>query len=191
MKEIEMTDDRILYFGTLALRGKESALTLKKLLKLSGWKEILFDVNFRQNFYSAETVRLGLQHCTILKFSREEADILIKLGLAFSKFSLLTLCKELSRRYPNIHTILLTLDKEGATVYQADTGKFTPSPALKCEVVSLVGAGDSFFAGYLHSMLRGRDTVSCLNNAITLSSYVVGHLEAVPKYTKELLAQLK
>ena len=130
-------------------------------------------------------MELGLSHCTVLKFSREEAKVFTELGISKTDY-LLPLCKILTHRYPNIHTVLLTLDADGAVVYDAKNDHYTPSKVPNCKVVSTVGAGDSFFAGYTASRLNQNDIKTAVDNAVSLSSYVVEHLEAVPEYRDSL-----
>ncbi|MBQ8525576.1 MAG: hypothetical protein IJ460_02485 [Clostridia bacterium] len=189
---INLSDSKSLYIGTLAMRSKISENTAKKLVSSCKWDNIFFDVNIRQHFYCREIIEYGLNVCNILKFSREEAYIFSETGLSEydgTEASLRELCNDLARRY-NIEYILLTLDKDGAAVYIRENDEFVFSEKTDCKVVSTVGAGDSFFAAYINAYLKGESVEKCLSDAIVLSGYVVGHVEAVPVYSKELLQQL-
>ena len=182
-----------LYFGSLAQRGGVSRESLKRLLQEFKSGHVIFDVNIRQKHYSKEVLEDGLNACTILKFSREEAGVFEKLELTGTMENggdyLRVLCRDLAVRY-NIGTVLLTLDKDGAMVFDRDTDMFTLSERPAGTVVSTVGAGDSFSAGYLHFALRGLPVAACLERAVHISNYVVGHLESVPEYSRELLEKL-
>ena len=49
------------------------------------------------------------------------------------------------------------------------------------DVVSTVGAGDSFGAAFLVSYLRSGDIDAALQKAVEVSAFVVAHKEAVPQ----------
>ncbi len=194
---VERSDFRAFYFGTLAQRHPDSQQTLREILGRGHFKEIFFDVNIRQNWYGREVLESGLCACTLLKVSREEAGVFADAGLANAvpaNFSTKesyyrALCSELSQRY-DIKMILLTLDKDGALVYDAAADSVLLSEKPRGKVVATVGAGDSFSACYLYHFLKGDAPEVCLHKAIVLSDYVVGHVEAIPEYSRELWAQL-
>ena len=128
----------------------------------------------------------------MLKFSREEAGVFCELGLSEydgCEENPESLCIDLADKY-DINCILLTLDKDGGAVYIPDTDTFVYSEKPCCDVVSTVGAGDSFFAAYISSYLGGADEEKCLSDAIAVSGYVVEHIEAIPEYSEKLLKSI-
>ena len=140
-----------LYMGTLALRSNFSKRSFEKLLeqvKRQGVKEIIFDVNFRMDFYSKELVNALLKETTVLKLSDEEIGF-------FSKKDMIQACVDLGKRYKNLKYICLTMGKEGATVYDCRKKTMYFSDTPKNKVVSTVGAGDSFAAAFLFHLLYG------------------------------------
>ncbi|NLK39235.1 MAG: hypothetical protein GX303_03160 [Clostridiales bacterium] len=187
----------VLYFGTLAQRNAVSRKTLAEILSCRRFDHLFFDVNIRQSWFDREIVERGLRVSTILKVSREEDWIFGNLGLTSVKEGdfrdqkdyYLALCRAISRDY-GISTILLTLDKDGGMVYDGvrDRAHFYRKPTVKA--VSTVGAGDSFSACYLYHLLKGLPAEECLDKAVLLSDYVVGHIEAVPEYSDKLKATL-
>ena len=188
---INNVSNKSLYMGSLSLRNSVSYGTLKKLIETCKWEEIFFDINIRQNYYSLEVTDYCLNACSVLKFSREEAWVFKYLGLSqYDETDLEPLCIDLADRF-NIHTIILTLDKDGAVVYSSDTDTFVYSEKPSCKVVSTVGAGDSFFAAYISAYLNGRDTEKCLSDGVAVSGYVVGYMEAIPVYSTELIDKIK
>ena len=114
-----------IYFGTLAQRGDESRSTLKQILtKKHLVDEVFFDINIRQHYYNDELIDESIRAATILKVSREEINVL-------------------ADKWPsNLKMILVTMDSDGAFVYERD-GKITKSKRPSCQVVSTVGAGDA------------------------------------------------
>lgn len=186
------------YFGTLARRSEDSNRTVSGILSSCRFDHVLYDVNIRQKWYSKALLAQGLHACTILKVSREEAGAFFENGLAKTQSASFTqkdeyyreLCRELAGTY-QIAMILLTLDQDGAIVYDTLRDAFYISEKPKGKVVSTVGAGDSFAACFLYHFLKGDPTEQCLNKAVLLSDYVVGRQEAVPPYTHSLLEQLK
>ena len=163
-----------LYFGTLAARDLRSRTTLQKLLQ-NPWREVFFDINIRQNFYTREWIDTALSHATILKISREEIGVLNLPGS----------CEEIAQavlnKYSNLQVVIVTLDKDGAfAMKRGGTLLYAPKP--QSAVVSTVGAGDSFSACFLHHHLLGTPLQKTLECACTLSDFVVTRTEAIPEY---------
>lgn len=174
------------YFGTLAQRNPASRAALEQLLDRVCAKEVFFDINIRQNFYSKAVVENSLKRTTILKISREEMQVFTELGLADAS-SPEKLCLSLAEKYP-LKIILVTLDKDGALLYTKKGFLYSRKPESR--VVSTVGAGDSFSACFLVNYLNGADLEVCLDRAVTLSDYVVTQLGAVPEYEEGLKSKI-
>ena len=180
------------YFGTLANRASESFLNLTLLTDLVKSKEFFFDVNIRGNDWSPMLIMTLMMQTTILKFSREEAPVLASiLALENEDDLCMAVCKRLVEHCPNLKQILVTLDKDGAFVFDPQSGQATYAPKPQNKVVSTVGAGDSFSACYVYNYLEGCDIPTCLARASALSDYVVTQLGAVPEYTDELIKKSK
>lgn len=174
------------YFGTLALRGEANRKSFEKLMAKVSGKEVFFDINIRQKYYSKELLTKVLPYATVLKVSREEAPVFTELGIADGETPEI-LCKSLYEKY-GFKQIIVTLDKDGAMVY--DGNKFIYSKEAESNVVSTVGAGDSFSACYFYNYLRGKSPEACLDKAVTLSSYIVKILGAVCEYPDALKKEL-
>ncbi len=171
------------YFGTLAQRNIASQNTLNQLLK-GNFREIFFDINIRQNYYSEEMIDTSLKATTIFKISREEIGVL---GIDGTNEEI---CKVLKEKYPNLKLIIVTLDCDGAFVYDTNKDEYMYSPKPKSKVVSTVGAGDSFSACFLANYLSGIEINECLKRASLLSDYVVTQLGAIPDYPEELKKEI-
>lgn len=162
-----------IYFGTLAQRDKISADTLDYILSSIDHKQVFFDINIRQNFYTEEIIDRGLKNTTILKFSREESFVF------GDHESLEALCRKLYDKYPNLKIIIVTLDADGAMAYSCDENNFYYSRKPQAVVVSTVGAGDSFSAAFMYNYLKGNKIEACIEAAIKLSEKIVGQKGAV------------
>ena len=66
----------------------------------------------------------------------------------------------LSRLAQKVETVVVKLGASGAVAIR-DGHRFS-APAVPVTVIDLVGAGDSFDAGFLHQFLRGADLTTCL-----------------------------
>ena len=73
-------------------------------------------------------------------------------------------------------TVIVTQGARGAEIWSRDAHVHVRTLAAK--VVSTVGAGDAFFAGFLHYKLRGESTLRCGQFGMTLAAYVVEATEA-------------
>lgn len=185
-KDIPVHADGV-YFGTLAQRGDISRRTLEKILENVTGKTF-FDINIRQRYYDAEKVGYSLAKADVLKVSREEIGVFKELGLCDTSAPE-EVCVSLASKY-GIGTVIVTLDKDGAFVYDAAAESVIYSRKPEGRPVSCVGAGDSFSAAYFHAMLCGEPPEKCLERAITLSDYIVTVLGAVCRYPEDLKKRL-
>lgn len=168
----------LFYFGTLALRGDVSRMSLSKILENGSFGEILCDLNIRQHYYNDEIINYCLRSCTWLKISDEDASVFEAMGY---NCDAKTLCSALSHNF-NINTVIYTCGADGAMIYDASRNIFYERSALKVNVASSVGAGDSFAACYAVSRLSGNSVEKSLENAVRLSAFVVSKTEAIPEY---------
>lgn len=172
----------VLYIGTFPQRNDVSAACADLLLHHGDtrYKEIFCDINFRGNFYNLPMVEKCLNNCTILKVSREEIDVFEELGICSSNNEEY-LAKFLAEKY-NIHLVIITLNKDGAFIYDKDTDSYIFSHKPNSKVVSTVGAGDSFCAAFVYNYIKKQPAEICLREAVNLSSRVVSYAEAVPEF---------
>lgn len=179
-KAVETKRD-LLYFGSLSQREPVSEETLHRVLEKVSSRYRLFDCNIRPPYASREAVRQGLACCTHLKVSREEAPVLTELGMvpAYEDRRRQEWCRAVAEAY-GLEQVLLTLDRDGAAVYDATDGQYAEQSAEPVTVVSTVGAGDSFAAGYMASLLSGDPIPVSLHKAILLSSHVIQFPGALP-----------
>lgn len=90
-------------------------------------------------------------------------------------------------------TIVVTLGGDGSAVYERTSGgaKETLVSATACRrAVDTTGAGDSYIAGFLYGVLKGKDAVTCAEYASTVASFViekVGCTDGAPDEKQMLL----
>lgn len=169
----------VLYFGTLALRNNFNRNSLNKLLSRNNYKEIFVDVNIRAPYYSKETVEFSLKNATIFKISDEELPIVAE-TLNITHMTIKDFTETLHKMFSDIKLIIITLGKNGAFAFDCKSNNYFFCPAENVNVVSTVGADDSFGAAFLYNYLCGRDIGMCLMDAAKLSGYVISHKGAVP-----------
>lgn len=193
-------------FGTLAQRSKISAQSIARLLD-STPKQCLrvFDVNLRQNFYSAEVLDATLQRANVLKLNREELPVVLQaLNITPAQSSPSDLqqplqlhqsnCQALIDRY-NLPTVALTLGSDGSMIYHY--GRWDVQPGIPVDAIDTVGAGDSFSAAMIMGLLPTKDSsgkeLSGENlskvhqRAARIAAYVCTQRGAVPLPPEDLL----
>ena len=181
IKTPELTEKfDVLYFGTLALRNDNNQETIKEIIKNYKFDEIFCDLNIRPPFYSEETINLAMMSATILKISDEELPEVMKFVGAYNtdKEGAELICS----KFKNVRLVIITKGENGSFVYDAVNLKMYECKAKKTEVISTVGAGDSFSAAFLAKYLRKNDISACLNFASEISGIVVSKTEAIPEY---------
>ena len=177
----------VLYFGTLALRSPENFHTLRRVLRTHRFKEVFVDVNIRPPFYSEETVRFAAENASILKVSLEELPVLCRVfgadaGMPYGEFA-----KMLAHTCRNLRYIIVTLGEKGAWVLDCKTETACLCGGVSVDVVSTVGAGDSFSAAFLSKLMGGCPMADCLRHAVKVAGFVVSRFDAVPDYRPEEL----
>lgn len=143
--DVPLENADLFCFGTLAQRGDVSRNTLISLIQKMTCR-IFCDVNLRQNFYSREILQRSLEAADLVKLNEEELPIIASL------FGIAPDCAKLAERF-RLETVILTLGPKGCQIRHQ--GQTFSSPAYPVQIVSTVGAGDAFSAGFLYSILSG------------------------------------
>lgn len=166
-------------FGTLAIRHNHNKEVLTNILNYASAKEIYCDLNVRLPHSTKESAMLCFSKATIIKVSDEELPIISKwiLGEVISPRDF---AFRISTLYKNVKLIIVTMGERGSFCYERKTDSFTFSDGVATEVVSTVGAGDSFGAAFLTKYFSNSDIKSCLEFASLVSSFVCSRKDAVP-----------
>ena len=105
------------------------------------------------------------------------------MSILFDKnFDYLGAIKVICETFKNIKLVIITLGEKGSFAYDCRNNVKNFCPANKVDVVSTVGAGDSFSAAFLSQYLLGAKIDECLTKASKVSAFVVSKTEAIPDY---------
>jgi len=164
-------------FGSLAQRCATSRRTLSRLLDALSGALIYFDVNLRQNYWSAEILREGLQRTTWLKVNDDEARLLNRVLFSQTEDST-AFALHVLQHYP-VSGVLVTCGAEGCLVFPAGQ-RMIRSPGIAVEVVDTVGAGDAFSAAFLSALLQGRSAEQAAEIGNCRGAMVASKAGAIP-----------
>ena len=174
-------------FGSLAQRNVVSRNTITHFLDTMPKDDdslIVFDVNLRQGFYNKEILCKSMQNCNILKINDEEL-ITVSRMFGYPGIDLQDKCWILLGKY-NLKMLILTCGINGSYVFTPGNVSFQPTP--KVEVADTVGAGDSFTAAFIASILKGKSVTEAHSIAVKTSAYVCTQKGAMPILPPEYTA---
>ena len=174
-------------FGSLAQRNVVSRETINHFLDTMPKDDdslIVFDVNLRQGFYNKEILCKSMQNCNILKINYEEL-ITVSRMFGYPGIDLQDKCLILLGKY-NLNMLILTCGINGSYVFTPGNVSFQPTP--KVEVADTVGAGDSFTAAFIASILKGKSVTEAHTIAVKTSAFVCTQKGAMPILPPEYTA---
>lgn len=166
-------------FGSLAQRNVVSRNTINRFLDVVSRNEenlIVFDVNLRQGFYNKEILCNSMKRCNILKTNDEEL-VTVSRMFGYPGIDLQDKCWILLGKY-NLKMLILTCGINGSYVFTPGNVSFQPTP--KVEVADTVGAGDSFTAAFISSVLKGKSVSEAHSLAVRTSAFVCTEKGAMP-----------
>lgn len=172
-------------FGSLAQRNVVSRETINHFLDAMPQSDdslVVFDVNLRQGFYNKEILCNSMSRCNILKINDEELETVSRM-FGYPGIDLQDKCWILLGKY-NLKMLILTCGINGSYVFTPGNVSFQPTP--KVEVADTVGAGDSFTAAFISSILKGRSVQEAHSRAVRTSAYVCTKKGAMPILPAEL-----
>ena len=156
-------------WGSLAQRSPVSRTSILALVDAapSSCKKV-FDINLRQDYYSADLLEDSLRRADILKLNEDELPVLKGLfGLPAEDAEAID---ALIRRF-SLEMVIHTCGAVGSSVYTAE-GPVSRLDTPKVEVADTVGAGDSFTAAFVTALLGGSPVAEAHALAIRISAYV-------------------
>ena len=182
-------------FGSLAQRSEISRRTIHAFLDAAPRTAMkVFDINLRQQWYTAEVIAESLNRANVLKINDEELDVVatMLLGVSTTPGKLIAedpektrlVCSDLIAKY-NLNMLILTCGAIGSYVFTEDEESYISTP--KVVVADTVGAGDSFTATFVARMLQGKSIREAHENAVQVSAFVCtqnGAMPELPEYLK-------
>lgn len=183
-------------FGTLAMRqedgqSRKSILAFLDAMPQDSLK--VFDINLRQNFFSLEVIKAGLERCTAFKCNDEELPVVCKL-LGLEPLSCEDFYKQVLQSMFKIEQFIYTCGEHGSDIFYFGEHSHVPTP--KIEVVDTVGAGDSFTATFIGLTVQGVNFKVAHEAAAKVAAYVCTQAGAMPllspelkEFTQKLIAQ--
>lgn len=174
-------------FGSLAQRNIVSRKTINLFLDAMPQDPdslVVFDVNLRQGFYNKEILCNSMKRCNILKINDEEL-VTVSRMFGYPGIDLQDKCWILLGKY-NLKMLILTCGINGSYVFTPGNVSFQPTPTV--EVADTVGAGDSFTAAFIASILRGKTVAEAHCKAVETSAFVCTKKGAMPILPPELTA---
>lgn len=172
-------------FGSLAQRNVVSRETIDRFLDAMPQTEdslVVFDVNLRQGFYNKEILCNSMKRCNILKINDEEL-VAVSRMFGFPGIDLQDKCWILLGKY-NLKMLILTCGINGSYVFTPGNVSFQPTP--KVDVADTVGAGDSFTAAFIASILKGKSVAEAHSIAVRTSAFVCTKDGAMPVLPSDL-----
>lgn len=151
-------------WGSLAQRSEGSRKAVLQILDAvpAGAMKV-FDINLRQHYYSKEVIEASLERATVLKLNEEELPVVMALT---SLGDIDAIVKHYSLDY-----LIYTCGAKDSEVYGRD-GLLSHLDTPKVKVVDTVGAGDSFTAAFVSSILQGETPADAHAKAVEISAMV-------------------
>lgn len=171
-------------FGSLAQRSVVSRDTINRFIDAMPAEDTLkiFDINLRQGFYTKEILCNSFSKCNILKINDEEL-VTVSRMFGYPGIDLQDKCWILLAKY-NLKMLILTCGVNGSYVFTPGNVSFVETPRV--EVADTVGAGDSFTAAFVSSILSGLSIGGAHKLAVETSAYVCTQNGAMPVLPQSL-----
>ena len=180
---------RAVCFGSLAQRSIVSRQTIGRFLDaMPDTPDTLkiFDINLRQNFYTKEILCDSMRRCNILKINDEEL-VTVSRMFGYPGIDLQDKCWILLGKY-NLKMLILTCGVNGSYVFTPGCVSFVETPRV--QVADTVGAGDSFTAAFVSSILKGKTVNEAHRLAVNTSAFVCTQQGAMPVLPDSLRERL-
>ena len=182
--EVVASRTKAVCFGSLAQRNVVSRNTINRFLDAMSKNDdtlVVFDVNLRQGFYNKEILCNSMTRCNILKINDEEL-VTVSRMFGYPGIDLQDKCWILLGKY-NLKMLILTCGINGSYVFTPGTVSFQPTPRV--EVADTVGAGDSFTAAFISSIIKGKSVAEAHSLAVQTSAFVCTKKGAMPVLPEE------
>jgi fructokinase len=167
-------DADILIYGSLVCRDDVSRQSLAALLQTKAYK--VFDVNLRKPHYSYEILEQLMHSADFIKFNDDE---LLEISAAMqSPFTSLEENMRFIAETTKVTAMCVTRGKHGALLMWE--GQLYENCGYPVEVADTVGAGDSFLAALITSLMEDKSPQRAIDFACAVGALVAGAPGANP-----------
>ncbi|MFC4478844.1 carbohydrate kinase family protein [Flavobacterium chungangensis] len=174
----------VLIYGSLVCRDNVSRNALEELLQNDVYK--VFDVNLRKPHYTYEILNQLMQAADFIKFNDEE---LLEIAKAMnSPFESLEDNMAFIKDKTKATAMCVTKGKHGALLLWE--GKIYENGGYPIEVADTVGAGDSFLAALITSLLTGKEPQNSIDFACAVGALVAEAPGANPEVPNSKIENL-
>lgn len=164
-------------FGSLAQRSETSRNSILAFLDAMPSDALrIFDINLRQNWYTEEIIKTSLQKANVLKINDDEL-LIIQRMFGYIDITQENTCRLIMRDY-QLDMLILTCGDKGSYIFTKDEMSYLSTNDIK--VVDTVGAGDSFTASFIASILLGKTILEAHRIAVNVSAFVCTQAGATP-----------
>ncbi len=189
LAEAETLKDRTdaICYGSLAQRNSVSADSIQEYITSIDKKCLkIFDINLRQDYYTAQNISKLLNMANILKLNQDELDIISNMFLSSKNESMCL--KELKSIF-SLDFIILTKGEKGSRIFKNEYEEsiYKSNPV---KVKDSVGAGDSYTAAAAIGFLNGYSLDKINKIASSIASYVCTQKGATPTIPENILQPL-
>lgn len=169
-------------FGSLAQRNQHSQQTILSLLEQAPENALkIFDINIRQQFYTAALIHNSMLACNVLKLNEEELHLLPTI-LHWTVTKELDIIHTINEKYKHIHTLIITKGTAGSAIYNNKGHCCSALPTPSVLVADTVGAGDAFTAAYIASLLQGLSIEEAHEKAVSVAAFICTQSGAMHKH---------
>jgi fructokinase len=169
-------------FGSLAQRSPQSRETIRRFLDGVGPEAAkVFDLNLRQDFYSAEVLEQSISRASIVKLNQDELPKVAEL-LDLPANDARAFCRETLARF-GVRLICVTRGDRGSLLMSATEEH--EHAGYRVRVRDAVGAGDAFTAGLVNQYLHGSSLERANDFANRMGAWVASNSGAMPAVPDE------
>jgi fructokinase len=180
----KVLDADVLIYGSLVCRDEVSSESLQELLQTKAYK--VFDVNLRKPHYSYEMLEQLMHSSDFIKFNDEE---LLEITAAMnSQFSSLEDNMHFIAKRTKVTAMCVTRGKHGALLMW--NGQIFENGGYPVEVADTVGAGDSFLAALITSLLTGKEPQYAIDFSCAIGALVAEAPGANPEISYSKIEKL-
>ena len=180
-------DASVICWGSLAQRTEKSRQSVLSMLAAAPASCLkVFDINIRQHYYSQEVIKPSLKYADILKLNEDELPLVAEmLGMAGNEDEIIS---EIIEKY-SLKYVVYTHGADFSRVYGAE-GLLSHQDTPKVTVADTVGAGDSFTAVLVTSLLQGKDVAAAHALAVEVAAFVCTQHGAINSLPVEIISKL-